>query len=356
MQLAIVSPTLNERDNIRPLLAALDRVLVGIGYEVIFVDDGSTDGTPELVAEIGRHDRRVRVLSRYGRRGLSSAVVEGMMATAAPVVAVIDADMQHDEAILPDLYRAVLNGADLAVGTRYIEGGSVGDWDAGRQRASTLATRLAKVALRTPLSDPMSGFFAIRRDLVRELQPRLSTIGFKILLDLAASANRPLTLVELPYTFRDRHSGDSKMGSAAVSEYLMLLVDKTVGRYLPTRLLMFFAVGGLGLFVHLAVLRLSLATGLRFDGAQAVAVATAILFNFTLNNALTYRDRQLTGLAFVRGLLSFYLICGIGAIANVGVASFAFYQHHYGWWAAGIAGAIVGSVWNYAASSFSTLR
>lgn len=355
LQLAVIAPTLNERGNVAPLLAALQRALNGIAYEVIFVDDGSTDGTADAVREIARTDGRVRLIARHGRRGLSSAVIEGMMATAAPVIAVIDADMQHDEAILPRLYHAVADGDDLAVGTRYAGGGSTGEWDAGRVKASRVATRLAGMVLKTELSDPMSGFFAIRADLARELVPRLSGIGFKILLDLAASAQRPLKTVEIPYTFRDRQAGDSKMGSAVAWEYLLLLVDKAFGGILPTRLLLFFAVGGLGVGVHLGVLRLALALGEGFQGAQALAVATAILFNFTLNNALTYRDRQLKGWGFVRGLASFYLVCGLGAVANVGVGNFVF-ESHYTWWVAGIAGAIVGSVWNYAASSFVTWR
>lgn len=355
LQLAVIAPTLNERGNVDPLLAAVHAALEGIGHEVIFVDDGSTDGTPERIAEIGREDRRVRLIRRHDRRGLSTAVIEGMMATAAPIVAVIDADMQHDETALPKLYQAVADGADLAVGTRYADGGSIGQWDARRARASAFATRLAGLVVKTPLSDPMSGFFAIRRDLVEQLRPRLSAIGFKILLDLTASAPDRLKLVEIPYTFRDRAAGESKMGSAVAIEYLILLLDKTAGRMLPTRLVMFFLVGGLGLLVHLAVLRFTLALGSRFETAQASAVSLAILFNFVLNNAITYKDRQLTEWGFIRGLISFYLVCGIGAIANVGIGSVAFYNH-YTWWAAGIAGAIVGSAWNYAASAFLTWR
>lgn len=355
LQLAVIAPTLNERANIAPLVAALDRALDGIAYEIIFVDDASTDGTPDAVAALGRRDPRIRLIRRFGRRGLSSAVIEGMMATVAPVVAVIDADMQHDEGALPRLYQAIADGAELAVGTRYAAGGCAGGLDAGRLRASRFATRLADLVLRSPLTDPMSGFFAIRRDLVLELQPRLSAIGFKILLDLVASAPRPLRVAEIPYRFRPRNAGISKMGSAAASEYLLLLVDKTVGRFVPTRLLLFAAVGGLGLGVHLATLRLSLLAGLEFRGAQALAVAIAIAFNFTLNNLLTYRDRQKRGVAFLRGLLSFYLVCGLGAIANVGIAYLAFYNH-YRWWLAGAAGAVVGSFWNYIASSLVTWR
>ncbi len=355
LKLAVVAPTLNEHGNVAPLLAAIDRALGGIAYEVIFVDDGSIDGTQEAVRTVARKDRRIRLIARHGRRGLSTAVIEGMMATAAPIVAVIDADMQHDEAILPQLYRAVADGADIAVGTRYAGGGSTGSWDAGRVKASRFATRLASAVLKTDLSDPMSGFFAIRTDLARELTPRLSGIGFKILLDLVATARRPLAVAEIPYTFRDRTAGDSKMGSAVAWEYLLLLVDKAFGGILPTRLLLFFAVGGLGLFVHLGVLRTALALGNVFSAAQAIAVVVAILFNFTLNNALTYRDRQLRGWGFIRGLATFYLVCGLGAVANVGVGNLVF-RSHYTWWIAGVAGAVVGSVWNYAASSFVTWR
>lgn len=354
LELSVIVPTLNERDNVEPLIAKLAVALAGIEWEAIFVDDSSSDGTPELVSSIAQTDRRVRLVRRFGRRGLASAVVEGVLASTTPVVAVIDGDMQHDEAVLPALYRAVADGCDLAVGTRYSGGGGIGDWDEGRARASRFATRLAGLVLKTPLSDPMSGFFAVRRETVLKALPSLSIVGYKILLDLVASSPEPLKVREVPYCFRSREAGASKLDSAVALEYVELLLDKLVGRFVPVKLIFFGAIGGLGLFVHLALLGLAhnlFSAG--FAAAQTIAVLGAMTFNFVLNNELTYRNRRLRGARWVSGLLSFWFVCSLGAIANVGVGSFV-HSSHYQWWVAGLAGAAIGSVWNYVASGWLT--
>ncbi len=355
LELSVIIPTLNEVGNVEPLLQKLGIALAGIEWEAIFVDDGSTDGTPELLTGIAQSDRRVRMIRRIGRRGLSSAVVEGALASTSPVVAVIDADLQHDEQILPDLYRAIaVGGHELAIGTRYCQGGSTGDWAAGRLKISRLATALASPIMKTRLSDPMSGFFAVRRDVLLEAAPRLSNVGYKILLDLVASLPRPLRVSEVGYTFGTRVAGASKLDEMVALEYVELLLDKTVGRFVPVKLVQFGAVGMLGVGVHLALLYVTLnVAGTGFAFAQAAAVVGAMTFNFALNNRFTYRDRQLKGLAWFGGLLSFYLVCSLGAVANVGIGSLVYEQYH-GWWVAGIAGAIVGSVWNYVASGWLT--
>lgn len=354
LELTVVIPTLNERENVEPLLARLATALNGIEWEAMFVDDASTDGTPDLISRIAQSDRRVRLVRRFGRRGLASAVVEGMLASTAPVVAVVDGDMQHDEAILPSLYQAVAQGADLGVGTRYAAGGTIGDWDRGRARVSDFATRLAAPLLKTPLSDPMSGFFAIRREALMAALPRLSIVGYKILLDLVASSPKPLRVTEIPYSFRGRQAGASKLDSAVALEYVELLLDKLVGRWIPVKLIFFGAIGGLGLLVHLALL--GLAHGVftfGFTAAQTTAVLGAMTFNFILNNRLTYRNRRLRGAAWVKGLISFWLVCSIGAVGNVGVGSLV-YASAYEWWVAGVAGALIGSIWNYVASGWLT--
>ena len=354
LELCVVIPTLNEVGNVEPLLERLGLALAGIEWEVIFVDDGSTDGTPEQLTRIAQSDRRIRMIRRIGRRGLSSAVIEGALASTTPVIAVIDADLQHDERILPDLYRAVANGDELAVGTRYASNGSTGEWSESRLKISRFATALASPIMKTRLSDPMSGFFAVRRDVLLEAAPRLSNVGYKVLLDLVASAQRPLKVAEVGYTFGARVAGQSKLDEMVALEYLELLLDKTVGRFVPVRLVQFGAVGMLGVGIHLALLDLALnALGLAFSWSQASAVIGAMTFNFALNNRFTYRDRQLKGLAWIGGLLSFYLVCSLGAVANVGIGSLVYDQYH-GWWIAGIAGAIVGSVWNYVASGWLT--
>jgi len=356
LALAVVIPTFNETANVPVLLARLAIALAGISWEAIFVDDNSPDGTAELIRAIGIDSTRVRVLQRIGRRGLSSAVIEGMLATAAPVLAVIDADLQHDEAILPALYAAVAGGgADLAIGTRYAEGGSVGAWDARRHRASRIATRISHWMTGTEISDPMSGFFVISRPALMEALPKVSGIGFKLLLDIAASAPRPLRIAEIPYRFRPREAGESKLSARVAAEYLSLLIDKKTGGIFPPRLFSFLAVGMGGLGVQLTVLGALLALGLGFLPAEVLAVVAAMTFNFQLNNVFTYHDRRLTGWRMLTGLLSFYAICAVGAAANIGVGTWVS-DSDGRWWVAGIAGAMVGAIWNYAVSSVLTWR
>jgi dolichol-phosphate mannosyltransferase len=354
--LAVVVPTRNEAGNVARIVASLDAALQGIRFEILFVDDWSNDGTAAAIDALARGRADVRVLRRYGRSGLSSAVIEGMMATMAPIVAVIDGDGQHDERLLPRLHRAVANGAaDVAIGSRYCAEGSTGEWDQRRLRASRTATRLSRLVLRTPVADPMSGFFAIRREAVEALLPRLSGRGFKILFDLLTSAPQPLRVVELPYRFRMREHGDSKAGADAAIDYLVTILDRLVRRILPSRFVLFAGVGTLGLGVHLAVLSAMLAAQPGFARAQATAVAVAIAFNFLANNAVTFRDRRLRGWRLIAGLASFYAVCGLGALANVGAGA-ALFAHHQRWWVSGVAGAVVGSLWNFAASVLVTWR
>lgn len=356
LDVAVVVPTLNEAANVERLIARLSVVLAGRGWEVVFVDDNSGDGTSDLVRRIGRTSRHVRIVQRVGRRGLSSAVVEGILATAAPVIVVMDGDLQHDEDALPRLIDAVeTGGAEVAVGTRYIEGGGTGDWDAGRVRMSRLATRAGQIALGTEVSDPMSGFFAIRRDAFERALPRLSAIGFKILIDILASAPAALKVAEVPYRFRSREAGESKIGARVVAEYLELIADKTIGRFIPVRLLKFLSVGGLGVFVHLAVLRTMLGFDEPFVAAQTAAVVVAIAFNFFLNNSFTYADRKLRGWRMLAGLATFYAISALGAVANIGIGTWMA-GHDERWWVAGVAGVLVGAIWNFAMSSVLTWR
>jgi dolichol-phosphate mannosyltransferase len=334
--LTVVIPTLNERDNVDPLVALLTQALSNIAWEAIFVDDDSRDGTSDHVRTVARRNPRVRCLQRIGRRGLSTACMEGVLASASPYVAIMDADLQHDEQLLPKMLEALDGGTvDLVVGSRYVAGGSIGDWDRGRARASGLATRLAWMICRTDVADPLSGFFMCRREVFEPALRHMSGIGFKVLLDLLASSPEPLRVRELPYSFRERQSGESKLDTLIVWEYGMLLADKLVGHIIPVRFLLFGLIGGLGLFVHLATLWASLnMLGLSFGVAQTVATVTAMTSNFFMNNQFTYRDQQLRGLRLFRGLGSFYLICGLGAVANVGVASYVFTANH-AWWLAG---------------------
>jgi dolichol-phosphate mannosyltransferase len=358
-ELTVIVPTRNEHDNVRPVYEALCRTLEGIDWEVIFVDDDSQDGTAEAVCRLASLDRRMRCIQRIGRRGLASACIEGMLASTASYVAVMDADLQHDEQLLPHMLKTLKSEptVDAVVGSRYVEQGGIDIWSWHRRRLSSIAIRIARSILRVPIADPMSGFFMIRREAFQGSVRRLSSMGFKILLDLLASSPRPLQVKELPFHFRERYAGESKFDALIGWEYLMLLADKIIGHIIPVRFFVFALVGAVGLVVHLALLWLCLnSMGLSFEISQATATGVAIIGNFTLNNWLTYHDRRLTGWRFVSGLVSFALICSFGALANVGIASFLFNQQHSFWWVAGIAGAAISAVWNYAVTSTFTWR
>lgn len=355
LKLSIVVPTFNEKGNVRELLKRLDKVLGKVGWEIIFVDDDSPDGTASIVRDIARFDSRVRVLQRIGRRGLSSACIEGMLASSAPVIGVMDADLQHDETKLPAMLRTIeLENADLVLATRYAQNGSTGDWDAKRLGMSRLATRMSHLVLRQPVSDPMSGFFMLRRGVLDETVRGLSALGFKILLDILATAHNGINLREVPYKFRDRFAGESKLDRMAVWDFGMLLADKTVGRYVPVRFIAFSFVGGLGILVHMIVLMGVLKLGgAGFVVSQSIATVMAMVFNFSVNNELTYRDQRLRGFRWLAGLGTFAAVCSVGAVANVGVASYLF-EGHAQWALAALAGIAVGAVWNYAVTQIYT--
>lgn len=355
IELTIVVPTFNERDNVELLFSRVREAFKTDNWEMIFVDDDSPDQTASAVRDLAQRDSRVRCIQRIGRRGLSTAVTEGMLASSAPFLAVIDGDLQHDETLLPTMLDILkTEDIDVVIGSRRVEGGALGDWTADRIAMSNVATRLSRLVTPATLADPMSGFFMLRRAAFESSVRNLSGQGFKILLDLFASTPKPYKFKEVPYVFRQRLHGKSKLEGFVVWEYLTLLLDKLFGKYIPVRFILFSAVGSFGVLVHLATLWLCLPL-VAFPVAQAVATLTAMTSNFTLNNALTYRDRRLRGTRFITGLITFYVICGIGAAANVGVASSIFYRD-YSWWISGVAGAMVGVLWNYVVSSVVTWR
>lgn len=357
-ELSIIVPTFNESKNVEPLVHSLDAALSGIAFEVIFVDDNSPDGTAGVVKSLSQTRHDIRCLHRVGRRGLSSAVVEGILSSSATYVAVIDGDMQHDERILPQMLETLRHDrADVVVGSRYAEGGGIGDWTASRAWMSDVAGRLSRAILKgKKLSDPMSGFFMTRRATFDAVVPELSIEGFKILLDYVASAESTLRIAEQPYQFRTRVHGESKLDSLVLWEYGILLLDKLVGHIVPPRFILFGVVGATGVAVHFALLSVLLATkSASFVVAQAAATGVAMTWNYLLNDALTYRDKRHRGLRWWTGLLSFYLVCGVGALANVGIAS-ALFRGDVTWWISALAGVVVGTIFNYALTSLFTWR
>jgi dolichol-phosphate mannosyltransferase len=357
LELAIVIPTYNERDNISPLLAVLEVALEKIVWEVIFVDDNSPDGTSDHIRSIGMKNRRVRIMERIGRRGLSSACIEGMLATSAPYIAVMDADLQHDESILPRmLHHLKAEGSDIVVGTRRISGGSMGEMSAPRAWLSESGAYLSRKVFQCKSSDPMSGFFLIDRAYFQQVVYRLTGIGFKILLDLFASSPRPVRFGEIPYHFRSRTRGQSKLDLRVEMEFLYLLTDKILGEYIPTRFAIFVLVGTCGLVLHLSILGILYQwLNMDFIVSQAVATLAAMTSNFILNNMVTFRDRRLRRRELFRGLLIFYLACSVGTWINISFSA-SLVQVRIPWYVAGLTGMAISSVWNYGVNTVLTWR
>lgn len=357
LELAVIVPVFNERDNIAPILERLATVLTGINYEIIFVDDDSPDGTSATIRQIALTNPHVRVITRIRRRGLSSACLEGMMATAAPYIAVMDADLQHDERILPAMLACLKAGCsndpplDLVVGTRNAGTGSMGDFSEARVRLSHLGRTLSRLVCRCELSDPMSGFFMLTRPFLEQTVHKTSGIGFKILLDAVAASPRPVHLAEIPYTFGTRLHGESKLDVVVGLEYLQLLLDKLIGEWIPPRFVMFALVGSVGTLILMALL-FALVRILKLDiiPAQIVATWVTMTANYFLNNELTHRDRKLRGGRLWTGLLAFYAACAIGVVANLRAVALA-RESGLAWYLAGITGLAVGAVWNYIITS-----
>jgi dolichol-phosphate mannosyltransferase len=357
VELAIVIPTFEECENVAVILQRLAEALPGIQYEVIFVDDNSPDGTSERVRAIAQNDPRVRIIQRLNRRGLASACVEGMLSTAAPYLAVMDADLQHDEQILPQMLHLLKSqNLDVVVGSRNVEGGSMGKFAPWRVALSMLGRSLSFTVCRCPITDPMSGFFVVRRQFFMEVAHRISGIGFKILVDLLASSSRPPKIGEVPYTFRNRMHGESKLDILVGLEYFQLLLDKTIGNIVPPSFILFALVGGAGLTIYFAVFMLALfSIRTSFDVAQMSAAAAAMTVNFFLNNAITFRGARLKGWGILRGLATFYVACSIGLWINLKMA------HAAGalgseWYTAGLLGLGAGSIWNYGVTQMFTWR
>ena len=357
LELSVVIPTYKERQNIGPLLAALETSLEDINWEVIFVDDHSPDHTADAVRAFALSNPRVRILERIGRRGLSSACIEGMMASAAPCIAIIDADMQHDESVLPEMLNRLRSGnLDIVVASRRIGGGSMGEFAAKRVRLSQLGSKVSRLVCHCDVTDPMSGFFVVDSRFFRALVARLTGTGFKILVDILASSPTPPRIAEVPYRFRNRLAGESKLDVNVEMEYLFLIIDKIVGRYLPTRFMLFACVGALGLALHLSILGIfHVFDAARFSLGQMTATLCAMTFNFFLNNLVTFRDRRLKGFALLRGLVVFYAACALGVLINLSFAD-RLVSAGLPWYIAGLSGVAISSVWNYGVNNIVTWR
>ncbi|MDC0040059.1 glycosyltransferase family 2 protein [Paracoccaceae bacterium] len=355
----IVVPTYNERLNIRPLVSLLENALTGINWEVVFVDDDSPDGTADEVRELAKSISNIRVIHRVGRRGLSGACIEGILSSAGPYVAVMDGDLQHDEKILPLMLDAFVSDLDLdlVIGSRNVHGGSSGNGLSRiRSWGSDFATWLARRLLKINVKDPMSGFFMIKLDSFREVVNELQSQGFKILTDVLSASRGGWKVKEIPFIFKERQNGESKMDGAVTLEYFGLILARLTGGTISIRFVLFLLVGLTGVLVQLLMVGVFLnLLKFSFFYSQIFAVIVAMTSNFFLNNMLTYRDQALSGKRIFLGLLSFYFVCSIGAIANVAVANLV-YSFVSLWILASFLGSVMSSLWNFMSSKWLTWR
>ncbi len=351
--LSVIVPTYQEATNVPILFERIKRALDGAPWELIVVDDDSPDGTSNVAFMLAAKDRRLRCLRRVNRSGLAGAVIEGWMSSSADFVAVIDGDLQHDESILPVMYDALAKrSGDLAIGTRLKDADGRGSLSPARQALSNLGAWVFRRIAGTAVTDPMSGFFMIRREIVSSLAPRLSPDGFKILVDVILSAGGGLRIIEVPYVFRKRHAGESKLTPLVGMDFLGLVVHHATAGLLPIRFALFASIGAVGLLVHIVALSAILHwfSTLTFDAGQLVATILAMGSNFILNNEITYRPYRFSGPGLVAGFVAFALGCSVGVLANINVASWL-YAANETCWAAGLAGALLSVVWNYAVST-----
>lgn len=360
--LSLVFPTYNEAESLPVILPVVAKALAGIPHEIIVVDDDSPDRTWEVVQKLTTEYPELRVIRRIGRRGLSSAVIEGWLSAKGDVLAVADADGQHDLSLLPKLYEAVLQNRGMAIGSRYIEGGSVGQWDERRHTLSRIATSMAIRLCRVAVKDPMSGFFAVDRDLFQTTFPSLNPKGFKILLDVLVHVPRETPVQEIPFTFGKRVKGESKLSRRVQIEFIEYLYDATIGRWVPLTLIKYGIVGVIGVAVNLAaylissrVLHQSDVSILGFELPLLIGIEAAIVFNFLLNNSWTFALEKLRGFGAVLGFLKFNLVCLFGALANYAV-TIHLVTIGYGELFSVVAGAVIGMIWNYTMSRMITWK
>ncbi|MBI3619175.1 glycosyltransferase family 2 protein [Candidatus Peregrinibacteria bacterium] len=359
--LSLILPTYNEAENLPELIPTLEHVLRGMPFEIIVVDDDSPDQTWKVVQTLAKDDAHVHVIRRIGRRGLSSAVIEGFLAAKGDVLAVMDADGQHDMSILPTLDHAVIANGGLAIGSRYIAGGSVGQWDERRHAMSRFATAFAIRLCKVTVKDPMSGFFAISRSTFEDVLPRLNPKGFKILLDLLMHVPRGTPVREVPFAFSSRRHGESKLSRRVQIEFLEYLYEACLGRFVPLTFLKYCIVGALGVAINLGI-TLLLSASAAFDGRVfglsvplLTGIEAAILFNFLLNNVWTFAPARLEGGGAIFGFLRYNVACLFGALANYAVTAHLL-SRSLGIVPAVTLGALVGMIWNYTMSRMFTWK
>ncbi len=368
--LSLIICTLNEGAAIRSVIEEICTTLGDINHEIVVVDDNSTDATQSEVLDLAKTRPNVRLHVRYDERGLSSAAIKGWDLAYGRYLGVMDGDGQHDPAAIRELALMIMKGdKDLVCASRYI-----GQTDTGlsffRDLGSKAATAVTGLVLKVPLTDPMSGCFMMTREYYQSARPKLTGVGFKILVDIAASAQAKPRFGEVKAALRQRQGGTSKLDVRVVLDLGAMLVEKATNGFLPARFVLFAGVGVTGVFVYTAILiichtllsgnppaaiyRYKMPSGDTIS--YSVAIWISMTWNFFVNNSITFRDKRLKGWAIVRGLFGFYFACSIGAILSLALSLFMKDHLHIHWLVAGVGAALLSSVWNYWASTMLSWR
>lgn len=348
---SVVVPTFNEARNVELILEGLAKALAGRSWELVVVDDDSPDGTADEVRRLAASHANLRCIQRVQERGLCSAVQWGVQAAHGETIVVMDGDFQHDPAVIPAMLAKLDEGADIVPASRFLDRSSAGGLSSNfRQRLSQHGNRLINLFLGTRLSDPLTGFFATRRRFFLRSIPHMQADGFKILFDLLYH-NRNARVVELAFAFRARQHGQSKLQPYVLWLLACDIASKLTGGFAPPRLASFIGVGLMGSLFHFTVLYLSLALDVEFWIAQTIATLTALVFNFTINNLLTYAADRLRGADFYKGLMLYSAVASLGIVANVSTAQITHEHFKTHTFVAAFVGLVIDIIWRFSVSN-----
>ena len=357
--LSIVIPTYNEKDNIFRILERLKKVLKSITYEIIFIDDNSPDGTAAVIKDCIKNSSKIHLIHRIGRKGLAGAVIEGVFAANADLVAVMDCDLQHDETKLLDMIDLFSknNSLDIVIGSRFTETGEISEkaFSKMRELGSKATTLIIKKVLNIASTDPLSGFFMVKKKSFLKSSENLQTQGFKVLADFLATSGKNIKIKEIGYSFKNRIAGESKMNFLTALELIGLVLSQILKGRVSIRFILFCMVGLSGIFVQLLITGLAMLLINQFPTSQTLGIVAAMTSNYFLNNIITFQERKLKSLDLIRGLFSFYLICSLGAFANIAIATYVF-GFSSNWLISSFIGACFGAVWNFTLTSIFTWK
>ena len=354
--ISVIVPTYNERDNVVPLVERIDSALCGYDYEIVFVDDDSGDGTAEMASSLSSR-YPVRVIVRRDERGLASAVVEGLKQVQGQMVAVIDADLQHPPEVLAEMAKALENGAEIAVASRYVKGGSCQGWGLMRRIISKGAVFLSHVLLPATrgVKDPMSGFFMLDRRVVEDAD--LKPTGYKILLEILMMGHFR-SVAEVPYTFKTRARGESKLNARQQIDYLKHIYSLMRRKGELLRFGKFCLVGLSGVLVNMGLLwLLTEVAGLFYLLSAAIGIETSIVSNFTLNDIFTFHDRRSSGLKPLLRRLGKFNLVSLGGV-GINLAVLWLLTEHLGlhYLLSNMCGIAVATLWNYSVNTMWTWK